>query len=61
MAIEGKIAFTNGKTDNLGFKNIEIKKNYEFIFLGNSYVEGLCAAIDETASYYLTKKKYTNI
>ena len=44
------------KTDNLGFKNIEIKKNYEFIFLGNSYVEGLCAAIDETASYYLTKK-----
>jgi hypothetical protein len=44
------------KTDKLGFKNLEVKKNYNFISLGDSYVEGMCSSIDETFSYYLNKK-----
>lgn len=44
------------KTDRLGFKNLDVKKNYSFIALGDSYVEGMCSKIDETFSYYLSKK-----
>ena len=43
-------------TDDLGFKNNEVKKNYSFIAIGNSYVEGMCSGINETFAYYLSEK-----
>ena len=45
------------KTDRLGFKNLIVKNEYEFITLGNSYVEGMCADTSETIAHYLTKNK----
>lgn len=44
------------KTDRLGFKNLSVKKNYDYIAVGDSYVEGMCAQINETFSSYLTEK-----
>ena len=44
------------KTDKLGFKNLKVKKDYSFIAVGDSYVEGMCSSIDETFPHYLNKK-----
>ena len=44
------------KTDSLGFKNINVKKNYNFVTVGDSYVEGMCTSIDHTIAEYLNKK-----
>ena len=43
------------KTDKLGFKNLKVEDDYDFVTLGNSYVEGMCAGIDETIAHYLSK------
>jgi hypothetical protein len=43
------------KTDRLGFKNFEVKNEYDFVTLGNSYIEGMCVNIDETIAHYLNQ------
>ena len=37
------------------FKNLKVEDDYDFVTLGNSYVEGMCAGIDETIAHYLSK------
>ena len=44
------------KTDKLGFKNESVQNNYDFVALGDSYVEGMCSKLEETFPYILSEQ-----
>tara|TARA_X000000950_G_scaffold289404_1_gene412943 strand:- start:9171 stop:10433 length:1263 start_codon:yes stop_codon:yes gene_type:complete len=46
------------KTDNLGFKNVELEKNYYAIALGNSFTESFGVEINNTWTSILSKNGF---